>query len=124
MTAQKAAASTAHSQRISKRQAPHEVTSADLMGGIYAENDMHFQSSVEPFESGVTDGTFQQSHYVAPVFTLLDEPKHGIQGVKKGVDDILGVLRANVYAGTCKVPFGKHLLRDQRLVLKSIRTIK
>jgi len=124
MTAQKAAASTAHSQRISKRQAPHEVTGADLIGGIYAENDMHFLSSVEAFESGVTDGTFQQSHYVAPVFTLLDEPKHGTQGVKKGIDDILGVLRANVYAGTCKVPLASISCVSSVFVLKSIRAIK
>lgn len=72
----------------------------------------------------MTHRAFEQAHYIAALFALLDQRKHRIKHRKEFRHHLRRMLGTDIHAVTCQIAFAQHLLRDKGLVGQRIWTLK
>ena len=68
----------------------------------------------------MADRTLEQTHHIAPVFTLLDQGKNGFEGGKKSGNDFRRVGRADIDTVASQISFCQHHLSHQCFVGQGI----
>ena len=69
-------------------------------------------------------GTIEKGDNISSVLTLPDQGKNGVKGFNISIDQLRRMLRTNIGAIGCEIPFFQHFLRNERFVLQSPRTLE
>src|SRR6185295_12308260 len=63
--------------------------------------------SIQALETGVTYRTSEEAKHVPPVFAILDQREHAIQGLKKRIQHVTSMFNAYVYVCPGKKALGE-----------------